>query len=429
MVDRFSNLVGLFLGILWLVLCVPVGAFELRTGKTVLIPQSERIEGDLYVAAEILVIDGWVRGDVVAVGREIRINGRVDGDLLVVGQVVSIVGRVGDDARVAGMVVTLAPGSQIVDHIVSFAYSFEAKPESRVGAAILSGYQIVLGGEVVDTLRAAAAAISLEGPVGGVARVKVGSGGGSPGVVSMFLPVSIPTLTPGLTISDSAVLQAGLEYQSAEEAVVARGAHVEGLYRLGTEGTLASEPTPGERLLGHLRDFLVLAVIGFLLLWIAPRWSAGMVDRITNGLMQSALWGIAGLVAVAVGLIALPVVVILLAFALGYLGLGTLMAVVVIGGLLAEGALGGATWAFATLVAPVVLSLVIGCWLVDRLWPQSRQGPWLELLCGLIVLSALRLVPFIAPLAWIFAVLCSLGAVCRGSWSSRRSAAARPAGA
>jgi len=69
------------------------------------------------------------------------------------------------------MVVTLAPGSQIVDHVVGFAYSFETKPESRVGAA----------------------------------------------------------------------------------------------------------------------------VIGFLLLWIVPRWSAVVVDRITTGLMQSVLWGIAGL--------------------------------------------------------------------------------------------------------------------------------------
>ena len=108
----FGFRVSLFLGISWLVLCDSVGAFELRSAKTVLIPQSERIEGDLYVAAEILVIDGWVHGDVVAVGREIRINGRVDGDLLVAAQVVSIVGGVGDDARVAGMVVSLAPGSQ-----------------------------------------------------------------------------------------------------------------------------------------------------------------------------------------------------------------------------------------------------------------------------------------------------------------------------
>ena len=76
-------------------------AASAQTGNIYISPD-EIVSGNLFVAGEILTIDGSVSGDVIAAAQKIIISGRVDGDIIAVAQEIIINGDVGGNVRIAG---------------------------------------------------------------------------------------------------------------------------------------------------------------------------------------------------------------------------------------------------------------------------------------------------------------------------------------
>ena len=74
---------GLLIGLLVLLamslFSTPAIAFDARSGETVTVSSGEVVEGDLYVAARYIVIDGRVNGDIFGAGLVLTINGTVNG--------------------------------------------------------------------------------------------------------------------------------------------------------------------------------------------------------------------------------------------------------------------------------------------------------------------------------------------------------------
>jgi hypothetical protein len=73
-----------------------------RDMKTVILPADEVHEGWYFAAGDHVIIDGTVNGDVYVGAGRVDINGTINGDLLVGGGMVDIAGRVSDDVRGAG---------------------------------------------------------------------------------------------------------------------------------------------------------------------------------------------------------------------------------------------------------------------------------------------------------------------------------------
>src|ERR671921_2671741 len=431
-------LVTLALLLAGLAVASPGWAVETRSGDEVVISPDEVLDDDLYVTANRVVVEGTIRGDLVAFGQSVTVDGTVEGDLIAAGQSVEIGGEVDDDARIAGQALLLGEGASVGDDLIAAAYSLQNEPESNVGGTLwYAGYQALLAGTVGEDLAGAANALTLGGEIGGDADVDVDGeeGGGAP---PAFVPVPqgpIPTVEPGLTLTDSALIGGNLTYQSSTEAQIDPGARIEGdVVReerpVEEEEEEAARSPLTETVLDALRSLVALVLVGLLLVWIVPGWIRHRAYTVLDRPLASLGWGLLGLVSFPILGVVVLLVTILLAIVLGLLTLGGLVALIIVLSLLAEAALVLALWVSTGYLAQIVVSFLAGVLLVEAIRPGRGRGRVLPLVVGLILYVVLRAIPVLGPLVSLAVVLLGLGAISHWIWTKlrRRRATAPPAG-
>jgi cytoskeletal protein CcmA (bactofilin family) len=413
----------------------PGWAVESQSGDQVIIGPDEVVDDDLYAAGNDIVVEGTIRGDLVAFGRNVTVNGTVEGDLIGAGQSVEIGGEVDDDVRVAGQAILLSEGASVGDDLIAAAYSLQNEPESNVGGTLwYAGYQALLAGTVGEDLAGAANALTLGGEIGGDADVDVDGeeGGATPPAFVPVPQVPIPTVEPGLTLTDSALIGGNLTYQSSTEAQIDPGARIEGdVVReerpVEEEEEEAARSPLTETVLDALGSLVALVLLGLLLVWIAPGWIRRRAYTVLDRPLASLGWGLLGLVAFPILGIVVLLVTILLAIVLGLLTLGGLVALIIVLGLLAEAALVLALWISTGYLAQIVVSFLAGVLLVEAIRPGRGRGRVLPLVVGLILYVVLRAIPVLGPLVSLAVVLLGLGAISHWIWTKlRRSRAPAP---
>jgi len=129
------------------------GTVWARSSATVVIPPREVVEGDRWVAGQLIRNEGTVRGDLVFAGQNISSTGTIEGDAIGAGQDIFIGGSVLGDVRAAGASVNLA------GHI--------GKNVNAAGANV----SLARGGTIEGTMRAFAASVNLDGKVRGKTRI------------------------------------------------------------------------------------------------------------------------------------------------------------------------------------------------------------------------------------------------------------------
>lgn len=390
-----------------------LGEVQLRGGKAVTVAADQVVTDDLYASGETVRIEGTVRGDLVAAGREIVVDGIVEGDVLAVGQSVTINGTVGDDIRIAGQVLHLGPKARVGDDLIAAGFSLETDQGDEVGGTVrFFGYQAALAGEVGENVGGSMGALRLAGSVHGNVDVEVGPR--NEGAPPMFwpTPVPIPSVAPGLEVTDTARVVGALSYESPTEGAVAPAATVDGGVEYREKATEA-EPEAGilERAAKRLRRLAALFIVGVLMLWLVPRWSERLADTVWTRPLPSLGWGVVCLAVAAVGAIAIVLAVALLAAALGVVTLGGLVAAVIGGGVLGELALVIAVLVACVYLAPVVVALAGGRWALARNAPLSGGRRFVALLFGVIVLVLLTTIPYLGGLVAILAMLLGLGSL------------------
>jgi cytoskeletal protein CcmA (bactofilin family) len=416
----------------------PGWAVESQSGDQVIIGPDEVVDDDLYATANEIVVEGTVRGDLVAFGRSVTVDGTVEGDLIGAGQSVEIGGEVDDDVRIAGQALLLSEGASVGDDLIAAAYSLQNEPESNVGGTLwYAGYQALLAGTVGEDLAGAANALTLGGEIGGDADVDVDGeeGGAAPPAFVPVPQVPIPTVEPGLTLTDSALIGGNLTYQSSTEAQIDPGARIEGdVVReerpVEEEEEEAARSPLTETVLDALGSLVALVLVGLLLVWIVPGWIRHRAYTVLDRPLASLGWGLLGLVAFPILGVVVLLVTILLAIVLGLLTLGGLVALIIVLGLLAEAALVLALWVSTGYLAQIVVSFLAGVLLVEAIRPGRGRGRVLPLVVGLILYVVLRAIPVLGPLVGLVVVLLGLGAISHWIWTKlRRSrATASPAG-
>ncbi|MBK9710866.1 MAG: polymer-forming cytoskeletal protein [Kouleothrix sp.] len=410
----------------------PARAADTRGGEDVVIGRGEVIGQDLYVAGKTVTIDGTVKGDVVAVGGQITINGTVEGDLLAAAQGVLINGTVGDDVRVLGQATSLGQSGRVGGDLAIGGMSLEAQPSSVVRGDVLVGvYQALLAGSIEKNLKGGMNRLELRGTVGGDVDIALnGDQGPSPVQFSPAGQMPMPSVPSNLTLADSARIGGRLTYHSPAVASVSPSARIAGgtAYDKTVVTTTATTTTaPAIPWLGYIQHLVGLLLVGLLLLWLLPSWTRRLSDSIESRPLPSLGWGLVAFVAFIALMVGVLLATIALAIVFGYLTLGGLVAMIVSLGILLSAALVLGYVGFVAYMAEIIVSLMVGRWLLLRARPAWAERPLAPLVLGLVLYVVLRAIPWLGPLVGLLVALLALGAL--WEWGRATFGRARPTSA
>lgn len=406
------------------------GEVQLKGGQAVTVAADEVVPDDLYASGETIRIEGTVHGDVVAVGREIVIDGVVEGDVLAAGQSVTITGRVGDDSRVAGQVLHVGPDARLGDDLVAAGFSLETATGSEVGGtARFFGYQALLAGEVTERLGGAMEALEIAGTIHGDVDVEVGPRGEEAPPMFWPSPVPMPSVAPGLAVTDTAHLGGALRYQSPTQGAIDPAAAVDGGVEYNERAVEAeAEPSALETVACFVRRFVSLLLVGALLLWLAPAWIGSLAETVRAKPLASLAWGVGFLAVSAVAVVAIALLTALGAVVLGIATLDGLVKAVIGGGIVAELALVIGVLVTAVYLPTVVVGLAGGGFVFGRSEVPSGDGcsrPFVALALGVLVLVLLSAIPYLGTLIGLLVLLLGLGSLWLWGAGARRKTPAR----
>jgi hypothetical protein len=331
---------------------------KVRTGDAVTVPTQETWDGNLYLFAGQVTLDGDVDGDLTAFGGLIEINGSVSGDLLVAGGRVLVVGAIDGDVRAAGGQVEV-DGSVGGDALVSGGQVTFISGSSVGGDVIVSGGQVVVDGDVDGSVVGVAGTYSSSGVIVGENNVRV---------------------------------------RENEDA--------------GTE----LETTA----LGGVRQFLIIVVVGGLMLLLVPRVLEASDNALRASPVGSFLGGILACLGYIGFIIVTVLVTLILAVVFTIILLGPLAALTVLGGLLAIGLGSYLFWLAVVFLADVVVALGLAH-VISRPGPnESRWREMLLLAVGAVVVVVITSLPVVGGVAKLLVVLFGLGALAYAWWRSRK---------
>jgi cytoskeletal protein CcmA (bactofilin family) len=341
---------------------------KLLSGDTVTIAQSETIAHDLYVFAGTATINGTVKGDLIAAAGQVSINGTVDGDVLAAGGSLTIAGTVTGDVRVAGGQVTIS--GNVAQDVVAAGGQLSVLSGSKVGEDLLmSAGDVAVDGAVAGNVLGTAGSYRRNGSVGGTEQV---------------------TLSRGRSEAPAA-------------------------------------PAGQNLILDALRQFLTVVLIGGLALWLVPRAMRGAEESVRRRPLPAVLGGFLTLVGYIVLLVVGIIVIVILAAAFGLVRLDALVAIEVIGGILALGAVTLAFVVAAAFLADAVVGLALGR-LVAPAYGGTRWRELALLAAGAAVVVVVTSLPVVGALTKLVVVLLGLGALAMwlyGAWPRRRVTASQ----
>jgi cytoskeletal protein CcmA (bactofilin family) len=408
---RWGLALALCAALVALFVVAPARAADVRGGSDIVIGREEVIVGDLYVFGNTVTIDGTIKGDLIAAGGTVTINGTVEGDLLAAAQGVVLNGTGGDDMRAAGQAILLGPHAHVTDDLAVAGLSLENQSGSVVQGDLLVGaYQALLAGEIGRNVTGSLDRMELRGTVGHDLNVEVGSA--SETSAMPFTPagrVPIPSVPPSLTVAESARIGGMLIYRSIATAPNIAASRV--------GGQVAFEPLPAQPVtsqpaipgLAYLQRHAALLLIGLLLIWLAPGWTRRMADTVEAKPLPSLGWGLVAFGTFLATVIGVLVATILLAIGLGFLSLGGLVGMIVVGGVLLNAALILGYIAFTAYIAEIVVGYVAGRWLLRRVRPAWAEQPIIPLALGAVLYILVRAIPVLGVLLALGAVLLGLG--------------------
>ena len=383
--NKARKLLSIFtlLTMLLLTSATPAYAFEGREGDKVVIAADEVINDDLYVGAQEFVLDGTVKGDVIVGGSIITINGTVEGDLWAAGQVVIINGTVMDDARIAGAGLQLGDHAQVGGDLLAAGASLETKAGSSVGRDLLVGSgQTLLAGDVKRDVLAGTGALELRGTVGRDVKAYVDqtadtANGPSPNIyMQQNIPLTLPSVAPGLTVADGAKIAGNLKYSSTYDLTFPNnsvGGQITRVEPKVSQGQVYVPPTPlqktGKWALDWLRTTLTLVLFGLLLGWLAPAFLNISSGKVKSQTWPSLGWGAIAWAAFFFAILLIVIVMIAGGIIFGVLTLGGISGTIIVLGILSMFALIVTFVLTTAYLSKIVVGTALGKWIFSKTSP------------------------------------------------------------
>lgn len=345
-------------------------AADLRQGNDVTIPAGVTLADDLYASGGTVHVIGTIAGSLIAAAGTVDVSGRVEHDVMVAGGTVTISGPVMGTVRVAGGNLRLS--GSVGQDLVAAGGTIDVAPGTTIGRdLVLGGGTATVAGQVGRDLTAGAGTLDLLGRVERNVKADV----------------------TNLHLGNGATIGGDLEYGSDNAARIDSGATVTGTVT-HSPARFTHQPSAAERALdtfvGWIRLVIGLFLLGLLILLPFGAFGRRAADAIGTDTLPSVGLGLAVLIGVPIAA--------LVAFVLGLLVGGWPLALAALA-LLAIGAAVGYVLA-AVFVGRGVFRLL-----------RTEAHPLLELLVGLVVLTAVGLIPFLGGFVDVAAVVLGLGAL------------------
>ncbi len=353
-------------------------AAEYRSNDNVTVSSDEVIEDDLFIAGNILQIDGDVEGDVYAAGQQITVNGQIGGDLIVAGSTITVNGDVGGSVRAAGQSLSLS-SAEVGGGVTFFGSTMSLASDSTIGRGLVYfGESITVNGTVTHGVTGFGSRVTINGAIGTDSKISA----------------------ERLRINEGAVISGDVEYRSDQDAEVADGAQVAG--ELTRAGGLERFGGVGDWRVGRyvftLWSFISALLVGAVLLLLARRPLADVAAVVRNRPLASFGWGLVAM------LVTIP--------------LGTLLMVTVFGIPLAI--LLWVAFAVGLYISKFIVGIALGWILLSRFGNKKTPSLFVSFIVGLVALYAINLIPVVS----VFASLV-IGALGLGALVVRLSAAVR----
>lgn len=410
--------------LLCLVLVPSSSALEILNNSVVTIKAGEVIEDDLIVFANELILDGTVKGDLIFFVTKATLNGVVEGDLMGGGQEIFLNGTFNDDVRVGGNVITIGEAAQVEDDFMAGGYSLESVAGSLVqGDMFFGGVQSRLAGDMAGNLYVGTGGLELLGHVAGDVRADVDAASEAPPVSPfMFMPgmANVPTFKWGLALGEDATIGGNLDYSAPlaveipTDVVAGKISFEQVVQPVATE---TAEPivTPTQQAWNWtadlLRQLVTLLLIGFLMVWLTPRWTGKVADFVQKGPLPAMGWGVLAIAAIFVAMVLALVVMIILASALGVVALDGLSGAVVVMGLFVIFTL-ILLFAFTTAYfAKIVVATAGGRYIFHRFNSPLAENRYWSMALGVLLIVLLAAIPWVGPLVSLVVLLLGFGAL------------------
>jgi hypothetical protein len=289
-------LAGLIL--LWVLFlpAAPVSAADFRSGQTVVIEADEVIEDDLFVAAEIIEINGEIIGDLFAAGRVIVLNGTVDGSAVLTGQEIDVPGRVNGSLYSYGYALTLGEEAVVGRNIyfrgyaIYFCgYAIATHEGSQVGHDVFAGAaQFLHNGAAGGELNVDLNALEINGQVTGDVVGQVSARDTS--TWTRFIPML------GIVDNNSPLLSTITRFSPPDVDAVFPGMVVGSAAQIGGQN-LVMETTdlslifPGW-LSDRIGEFIGLLIVAAVLIRATPAFLPGISGVLQGNPGASLGWGL-----------------------------------------------------------------------------------------------------------------------------------------
>jgi len=316
---------GLLLALPLLLVAPATHAFSVEARDSYQLPTEEVHNGNLYVAAGVIGIDGEVKGDLIAVAQTLTVDGKIDGDLIAVAQNLTVNGEVTGSVRVLAEVTNI--NGVVGRNVNAFASTINLSPKSEIGSDLL-----VLGawgnfnGLVNDSLYGGLAQATINGKVGR----------------DVSLNLESDYENSNLFIGPDAVIGGNLSYTAKKEAEIQNLEAIAGNinYQLQKNKTRDWGDQAADRFL----QLAALVLIGVILLTLKKKSFARLSKTIKEQPWQTPLIGLLALIGTPVVIfflfitvIGIPLALILLAIYLVLLGISVIYPAYYLGVMIGNG--------------------------------------------------------------------------------------------
>jgi cytoskeletal protein CcmA (bactofilin family) len=348
---------------------LPLTIGGLRTSGRVIVPADDVVREDLYALGGTVIVEGTIEGDLFVLAGEVRVAGTVTGDVVgLVGGPLDVSGTVGGSIRAAA--VTVDVSGTVADDLAGATVETTILGSIGRDVLLVSGETEVFG-RVGRDLLTQSVRLTIDGFVGKDVEARVDT----------------------MRLGADAEVAGDVQYQATRDASVDADASVAGLFT--RRDVLSPVWAKALTRVVSILSLAGLVVAGLIAAWLFRGTSEGAVAQVERHPWRSAVAGLGAL-------LLFPILLVPLFLTLVGIPVGLLLLVL---------------WVIAIVLGPIPAVTRFGEVLL-----RGRGGLAGGLVVGAIVWrSAMWVLPLVAGVVYLAALLVGLGAYVRAGWELRRA--------